>query len=86
MSAPVEPTYTRQQVAAALNWAADAINEAAGLDDEGTIDALNLLVNAVGAKLDDPDVTLASVAVDAYSIETEDGTTALGTILAWINS
>lgn len=43
---PPDLVWTEQQIADALNLAADDIIEVADLSDEGTRDALNLLVNA----------------------------------------
>ena len=64
---PKVTRFTFEQVSAALNRACDdivaAIGEANGyVPDEGLVDCLNLLVNATGNYLQNPDATLESVA------------------------
>lgn len=81
--------HSVDQVSAALNRAADDIIAAAELPETGTIDALNLLVNAALSYLADPSVTLADVARDNY-ITNQDGQPgwtgqdALAEIISWI--
>lgn len=64
-------TYTEEQVAEALNRACDEINDAAQLSETGTIDALNLLVNAAMTYLKKPEADLGTVAED-YCIDLDD--------------
>lgn len=76
-----EPTaYTHDQITAALNRASADIADAASLPDEGTIDALNLLVNAMTHYLEHPDDGLAEVVVEA------DYDATLDEVLGWISS
>jgi hypothetical protein len=78
-------SFTRDEVAHVLNLAADAIQDAADLADEGTIDALNLLVNAALYALDhgapDTDAIDLSAAVEANYEEAS-----LADVLRWIAS
>ncbi len=78
-------SFTRDEVAHVLNLAADAIQDAADLADEGTIDALNLLVNAALYVLDhgapDTDVIDLSAVVEANYEEAS-----LADVLRWIAS
>jgi len=56
-----QPTmFTEQQVAAALNHAADDILDAADAGDEGLRDGLNLLVNAAQAVPEHGEVTIST--------------------------
>ncbi|GAA1457601.1 hypothetical protein NE857_21515 [Nocardiopsis exhalans] len=76
-----EPTaYTHDQIAVALNRASADISEAASLPDEGTIDALNLLVNAAIHYLEHPGDGLAEV------VEADYDATTLDKVLGWISS
>lgn len=61
-------TYTMDQITRALNTAADDVLDAADLPDTGVRDALNFLVNVVGARLENPAVSLADVARGYYGI------------------
>jgi hypothetical protein len=72
-----EPTYTEDQVSAALNKAADDILEACEAEDEGLRDALNLMVNATAAYLSGKSEDLHQVAVLNYDAE-------LDSIVGWI--
>lgn len=63
-------TYTMDQIGEALNSAADDILDAADLPDTGTRDAVNFLVNVAGERLSDPNIPLAQVAREGYSIDT----------------
>ena len=85
-------THTHDEVTDALNWAADAIEEAADLPDAGIRDALNLLVNATAERLDSPDMSLTEVAAN-YGVEENElahyphvppNERALAVILGWI--
>jgi hypothetical protein len=81
-------TFTREEISKVLNRACDEIAEEAGLPDSGTIDALNLLVNATLFYLDNPGGDLAGVAESNYDIDPddlEDGRTALDVVIDWIN-
>jgi hypothetical protein len=63
-------TVTRAQVLTALNAAADAVNEAADLPEEGARDAINLVINLVGHWLFiDPDADVDEVIEASYEIE-----------------
>lgn len=64
--------YTADDVSQALNSACDDVITAADMDEEGARDALNLLVNAALARLDDPNVTLCEVADANYGISDEE--------------
>jgi len=85
--------HTQKEISDALNWAADAICEAAELPDAGTRDALNLLVNAVGQRLfTDPEMTLEQVAASCYETypedhgyDEDDSEAPLKIVLDWIN-
>lgn len=84
-----QQVYSAEQVSAALNRAADDIISAAELPDTGTIDALNLLVNAAVSYLTDPGITLADVARDNYDTNHDGrqpwtGQDALAEIISWI--
>lgn len=71
------PTYTHDDVASALNRAADDILEATEAGDEGLRDALNLMVNAALSYLSGSADTLAGVAEANYD-------STLDEILGWI--
>jgi len=72
-----EQTYTEDQVSAALNKAADDILDATEAEDEGLRDALNLMVNAVGAYLSGKSTDLEQVAALNYEAD-------LDSIVGWI--
>lgn len=72
-------SFTKEQVAAALNRAASEITDAAALPDEGTRDALNLLVNATLDYLSGEAVDLEGVAAGNYDLD-------LAEIVSWIRS
>lgn len=75
-----DPTaYTHDQIAAALNRAVEDIADAASLPDEGTIDALNLLVNAAVHYLEHPNDGLAEVVEASYDATLDE-------VLGWISS
>lgn len=69
--------YNTDQIAAALNKAADDILEAVDADDEGLRDALNLVVNATMDYLTGDADTLEKVAEINYDAD-------LFEILGWI--
>ena len=70
---------SRSNVLTALNSAVDEINEAAALDATGTIDALNLMLNATYDYLFVPGVTnLEEVVANSYDGETLDD------VIGWI--
>ena len=69
--------YSTDQIAAALNKAADDILEAVDADDEGLRDALNLVVNATMDYLTGDADTLEKVAEINYDAD-------LFEILGWI--
>lgn len=69
--------YSTDQIAAALNKAADDILEAVDADDEGLRDALNLVVNATMDYLTGDAETLEKVAEINYDAD-------LFEILGWI--
>ena len=76
----IEWTYTHEQVANALNAAADDILEAVDAGDEGLRDALNLMVNAVGHYLANPtERTLEHVVDDGYDADLDE-------VLSWISN
>lgn len=77
-------SYTADHVSAALNRAADDIIGAADLPDTGTVDALNLLVNATLTYLRNPDADLATVVASNYSSGNDDSPT-LEDVLEWIS-
>lgn len=58
--------YTRDEVVAALNRAANDVDEAAGLPDEGARDCVNLTVNAALNYLDGSADNLADVVEQNY--------------------
>ncbi|SIO86962.1 hypothetical protein [Nocardiopsis sp. JB363] len=75
-----EPTaYTHHQISAALNRAVEDITDAARLPDVGTIDALNLLVNAATHYLEHPDDGLAEAVEVDYDATLDE-------VLGWISS
>lgn len=63
---------TRDQVSAAMNRAADDVLEAIQAPDEGTRDAVNLVVNAALTYLDAPDATLQDAIEENYELDPED--------------
>lgn len=65
-------THAVDDVTSLLNDAADEILAAADLPDTGVRDALNFLVNVVGARLEDPDASLATIARQGYGIDAEE--------------
>jgi hypothetical protein len=69
--------FTREQVADALNQAADDILDAVDAGDEGLRDALNLMVNATVAYLVGEERTLRDVVDSSYEAD-------LPTVLGWI--
>ncbi|MCK0441251.1 hypothetical protein MUG78_17775 [Gordonia alkaliphila] len=75
-------TFTRDQVSNAINVSANQIIAAADLAEEGTVDALNLLVNATLHMLDhNPDGdagNLEQAVADSYS------DASLSEVLSWI--
>lgn len=60
------PTYTRDQVSAALNQAVDDINDAVDLPEEGAVDAMNLVVNAALLYLDGTAKDLSDAIEQSY--------------------
>lgn len=58
------------QVKAALNGAADSIEEACKLPESGVIDAINLMINATLHYLEHPGATLREVIAAEYDEET----------------
>ncbi|MFD7747818.1 hypothetical protein ACFV2V_25145 [Streptomyces sp. NPDC059698] len=64
-NAPGEPTYTREQVQAALNTATDAGPKAADNID-------NFAVNATLTLLDDPDAAFGDVAEECYGEDADE--------------
>lgn len=76
--------YDREQISEALNRATDEICEAADLPDEGTRDALILLVNATLYYLEHKDADLATVAAQCYTSEPDEDM--LDTVVRWIQS
>jgi hypothetical protein len=68
-----------EQVELALNKAANDIRDEADLPDEGVIDALNLMVNAVAAYLKGEAETLEQVVEQGYETAT------LDEVIVWIN-
>lgn len=74
MTAGEPRTFTQDQVLSALNRACDAIIDAAGLSGSGTLDALNLLVNATTVLLDNPDdpAPLTTASETCYSLDAEE--------------
>lgn len=70
-------TYTHSQVIAAINQACDDIVNATELPESGTIDALNLLVNAATAYLDGSATNLGEVAAANYDAPLDE-------ILDWV--
>lgn len=75
---PVPPTmFTEQQVAEALNHAADDILDAVDAGDEGLRDGLNLLVNAAIAYLTGQAQDLHDVVERNYDDDSEE-------VLSWI--
>lgn len=75
-----EPTaYAHDQIIAALNRAVEDIADAASLPEEGTIDALNLLVNTTTHYLEHPDDGLAEVVEAGYDATLDE-------VLGWISS
>lgn len=73
--------HSRDDVSAALNRACDDIIAAADLPATGTVDALNLLVNATCEYLAGAASSLADVAADYGA---EDSGRTLETVLGWI--
>lgn len=82
----VERVYSKTTVMKVVNTVVDTIDKAADLDEEGTIDALNLLTNAVGYSLDRDGaaVELADVVASNYEPSDEGQPMALSTVLGWI--
>nr|WP_036342931.1 hypothetical protein [Micromonospora purpureochromogenes] len=76
---PVPELFTQQQVADALNRAADEILDAVNAGDEGLRDALNLMVNATGDYLAGKANTLREVVENGYHDDYE-------TVLSWIET
>lgn len=69
---------SRKSVLQALNQACDDIIDAAGLTDEGTVNALNLMVNAAHDYLFDPTVEdLSGVIANNYDAEYDE-------VIGWI--
>lgn len=62
-------SYSREQVSVAMNRAADDVLEAIDAPDEGTRDAVNLVVNAAMTYLEKPGATLTDAITENYSIE-----------------
>jgi hypothetical protein len=85
-----EKMVTAEQVRDVVSAAADDVNDAAELPDTGSIDAINLVVNAALHRLfDDPDASLEEVVDACYGIDDDDieqGQTALDVVLWWIGS
>lgn len=76
----VQPSmFTEQQVAAALNHAADDILDAVDAGDEGLRDGLNLLVNAAVAYLTGQAQNLQEVVQQGYDAD-------YPTVLGWIET
>lgn len=71
--------FTEQQVAAALNHAADDILDAVDAGDEGLRDGLNLLVNATVAYLTGRAQNLQEVVGQGYDAD-------YPTVLSWIET
>ncbi|QAU06663.1 hypothetical protein SEA_WILLIAMBOONE_163 [Gordonia phage WilliamBoone] len=73
-------TFTTDEVMEMVNTAIDEIDVAAGLPEQGVIDALNLVANAVLWQTKNPgaDLDLARVAKDCY-----DGN-GIDNIVSWI--
>ncbi|NKY96545.1 hypothetical protein [Nocardiopsis alborubida] len=75
-----EPTaYAHDQITAALNRAVEDIADAASLPEEGTIDALNLLINAAAHYLEHPNDGLAEAVEASYDATFDE-------VLGWISS
>lgn len=64
--------YTTDEISAALNRAADDVLTAINAPDEGTRDAVNLVVNAALTYLDAPDATLDAVIEENYELDEDD--------------
>jgi hypothetical protein len=65
-------SHTRDEVLAAMNRAADDVLSAIAAPDEGTRDAVNLVVNAATTYLENPDATLDEAIEENYTLD-EDG-------------
>jgi hypothetical protein len=79
-SAPEGP-YTRDQVSAALNDAANACDDGAGYEDSHTIwqqDVRNLAVNAIGYQLDHPGTSLRNAIEENYGTDADE-------VLGWVS-
>lgn len=84
MSTP--SAFSRDELSSVLNRAADTIRDVADLPDEGTIDALNLLVNTVLYVLDEHDPGVQEIDLNEV-VEAQYGEeTTLSDVLRWIAS
>ncbi len=81
-------TYTREQVSAALNAAANLLDDQAGYESSETIrdqDRANLLVNAAGHLLDHPGASLDDVILANYKLDLgEDDGETVAAVKGWI--
>lgn len=88
------PLFTREQVMAAVNDGSDLVTGDSRIDvSEAAEDLVNLIINAIGSRLDDPGVTLDEVITGNYETDyyCEDEncaheSCAIGIVLGWVNS
>ena len=80
-------SFTRKQIAEALNRAADDIAEAIGVYEGPLMDAMNLVVNVGLCYLEGTAETVADAIEESYDVlsdDLEEGETIVDHVLGWL--
>lgn len=75
----ITQTFTAEEVIGLVNTAIEDIDTFADIPDEGARDALNLLVNVVGVRLEKPSASVEDVIGTNYDADPE-------TVREWIEA